>query len=339
MRREPLDPEVPVDPEALAALLDGTLPEHERDEVLERLARSPAEYEAFVEAASVLRDLDDESGAPPVPPASPVAPPDSPPVREIRPARRGLPGAKLWLPLAAVLAGVMVVPGLVTVVRGPGGGAASAPLALLDGAPVVPASGDGSLALVLGQDWDQPGWPVKRGSGDSLTDESGEFRTGVRLADLDAAADARDTPAVQATATELTRMVERVGPDAGSMAEDFEALGMLAANPQSGRDPSAVARAVGEVGEAFRDSPWFGLGIWAGQARLAVLAGRVEFFESQEARKVLAGLADSIEREDTGASVAPHLRALDARIGGRVTPGEMDAIRTSLAAIIRESGG
>jgi len=339
MRREPLDPEVPVDPEALAALLDGTLPAHERDELLERLARSPADYEAFVEAASVLRDLEGGSGAAPAPPAPPLPPPAAPaPVREIRPARRRLPGAKLWLPLAAalaaVLAGVVVVP---WVLRNTGGEARAA-LALLDDAPVAPASGDGSLETVLGRDWNQPGWPVKRGGGETLPARQWEFRIGVRLADLDAARDARDTPAVQATATELTRMVERVGPDAGFRAEDFEALRMLAADPQSGRDPSTGARAVKELGDGFRDSPWFGLGIWVEQARLAALAGRGEFFESQKARKVLSGLADSIQEADAEDSVARHLRDLDVQIRDGVQPGELDEIRTTLTAIMRESG-
>ncbi len=336
MRREPLDPEVPVDPEVLAALLDGTLPPHERDEVLERLSRSPGDYEAFVEAASVLRDLEDGSGAAPVPPAPPTLPPPaSPPVPEIRPVRRRLPGPKLWLPLAAVLAGLLVVP---QVLRNTGGEAQAA-LALLDDAPVVPASGDGSLTRALGQDWDQPGWPVKRGGGESLLKQRWEFRIGVRLAELDAAVDARDAPAMYGAATELSRMMERLGPDAGSVAMDYPGLGTLAADPQSGRDWEAGARAVKELGEGFRDSPWLGLGIWVEQARLASLARRVEFFESQKARKVLAGLADSIEQEDARTSVARHLRDLDSRIGDGVSPGEMDAIRTRLAAIIRESGG
>jgi hypothetical protein len=336
MKREPLDPQVLVDPEALAALLDGTLPEHERDEVLERLARSPGDFEAFVEAARVLRELEDESGAPPAPPAPPpVPPPASPPVREIRPARRGLPGAKLWLPLAAVLAGVLVVPQLLRDT----GGEAQAALALLAGAPVVPGSGDASLTRALGADSDQPGWPVKRGSGDSLTDESWEFRIGVRLADLDAAIDAHDAPAMRAAAVELTRMVERLGPGAGSVAEDYPELGLLAADPRAGGGREAGVRAVEKLGNHFRDSAWLGLGIWVEQARLAALAGRVEHFADSDTRRVLAGLADSIQDEmGTAASVVGLLHDLQKQIGGGVSTSQLEAIRASLTGIVRESG-
>lgn len=327
MRPEPLDPEV------LAALLEGTLPADERDEVLERLAQSPDDYEAFVEAASVLRDLEEDAGAAPVAPPPPPAAPT--PVREIRPARRWFHGPRLWLPLAAILAGVLVVQRVVL-----DDGGARAPVELLERDPLVRSSGSGSLALALGPEWDQPGWSVRRGGGQSLADARRDFRIGVRLADLDAALDAGDAQAVQRVAPELTGMVEQAGPGVGFLAAELQEIAALAAAPGPRRDPAREAGAAAELADLFQDAPWFGLGVWVGQARLAALAGRTDFFEDEAARRVLEGLIEPVAKQPgPGAPVARHLRGLYDRIRDGVSPGELEAIRPALAAIVRESGG
>jgi len=324
VKRERLDPEV------LAALLEGTLPADERDAALERLAHSPDDYEAFVEAASVLRDLEDDAGAAPAtPPATP------PPVRDIRSARRRLPGTRLWLPLAALLAGVLVVQRVVL-----HDGGARTPVALLERDPLVRSSGSGSLAVALGPEWDQPGWSEHRGGGRSLAEQRRDFRIGVRLADLDAALDAGDAQAVQRVAPELVRMLEQVGPRVGFLPEGYQEAAALATAPEPRRDPAWEAGAAAELADLLESSPWFGLGIWVEQARLAALAGRTEFFADAAALEVLDELVDPIRRQPgTGASVARHLRRLRGQIDAGVSPGGMEAIRTTLAAIVRESGG
>lgn len=324
VKREPLDPEV------LAALLEGKLPAGERDEVLERLAQSPDDYEAFVEAASVLRDLEDDAGAAPVPPP-PSTP--SPPVPDIRPARRRLPPAspKLWLPLAAVLAGVLVVSRLGM----PSGEAA--PVALLERDPLVPS---GSLEAALGPDWDRPGWSVRRGGGQSLAGRRRDFRIGVRLAELDAALDAGDARAVRRVAPQLVLVMEQAGADAGLLAEEYEGIAALATAAEPRRDPGREAAAAVRLVDLLDDSPWFGLGVWVEQARLATLAGRTEFFGARDVQGVLDELIDSLAQESgEGASVAGRLRELRDRMRGGVAEGELQAVRAQLAAVVRESGG
>lgn len=328
MRREPLDPEVPVDPEALAALLDGTLPAHERDEVLERLARSPGDYEAFVEAASVLRDLEDESGAAPVP-AAPPPPPStaSPPVREIRPARRGLPGAKLWLPLAAVLAGVLVVPRLL---------ADPAPLELLDGRTLVPTPGDGSLAA-LGQEWSQPGWSVKRGSGRSLVEQHRDFRIGVRLAELDVAFEARDAQAVRRVEPELISLLSQVEAS-GLVLDEYRQIRERASRQGPGGGEEERARALANLSAFLQDSPWFGLGIWLEQARLAALANQPRFFTAS-ASGALEKLTDRVAgQQGEDAPIVQRLRSLRGLVDAVPRHG-LGPVRSALPGIIRESGG
>lgn len=322
VRREPLDPEV------LAALLEGTLSARERGEVLEHLAQSPDDFEAFVEAASVLRDLDDDAGAAPVPPTPPTT---SSPTREIRPARRWLPGPKLWLPLAALLAGVLVVSRVVL------SGGAPTPVALLERDPLVRS---GSLAATLGPDWSQPGWSVQRGGGQSLAEQRRDFRIGVRLAGLDAALDAGDARAVQQVAPQLISLLEEVGPGAGPAARFYRRLNELATQGDPRREPDLEAQAAADLVDALQDSPWFGLGVWVEQARLATLARRTEFFADPDARAVLEDLIESVGRQSgSGARVAGSLRSLESEIRNGVTPDDIEAIRTALAAIIRESGG
>ena len=64
-------PNDPVDPETLAALLDGKLTDEERARVLARLAKSEREYDDLLEAAALAGELDaDPSTSTPVPPVA-----------------------------------------------------------------------------------------------------------------------------------------------------------------------------------------------------------------------------------------------------------------------------
>ncbi len=328
VKRETLDPEV------LAALLEGTLPPHERNEALERLARSPDDYEAFVEAASVLRDLEDDTGTAPVsPPPPPTVPP---PVREIRPPRRWLPEAKLWLPLAAAVACVLVVQRVLL----DDGDAPQTPVALLDRAPLVAAAGSGSLERSLGAGWDQPGWSVRRGGGQSLAEQRRGFRIGVRLAELDAALDAGDAEAVRDVAPDLVALIDQIGSNAGPLVRDYQRISDLATRQEPRREPDLEAESAAELTELFREAPWFGLGVWVEQARLATLAGRTELFDDPAAREALQALMSQVGRQlGPEASIARSLRDLDDRIGDGVTAGELEAIRSALTTLVREAGG
>ncbi|MEW5928433.1 MAG: hypothetical protein AB1941_13275 [Gemmatimonadota bacterium] len=331
MKSEPLDPGGRVDPEVLAALLEGTLPAHERDEVLARLARSPDDYEAFVEAASVLRDLEEESGAAPVPPSPPPpAPGTPPPVREIRPARRRLPGPKLWLPLAAVLAGVMVVPGLL---EDP---ASAAPLELLDGRTLVATPGDGSLAS-LGQEWNQPGWSVKRGGGRSLPEQHRDFRIGVRLAELDVALEAGDAQAVRRVEPELISLLSQVEAS-GLVLDEYRQISERASRQDPDGGEEERARAVANLAAFLQESPWFGLGIWLEQARLAALANQPRFFTAS-ASDALEKLTSRVaEQQGKDAPIVQRLRSLRGLVDA-VPRNGLGPVRSALPGIIRESGG
>ena len=340
-----------IDPETLAALLDGTLPAGERDEVMERLARSPGAFEGFAEAARVLRDLDAEAVAPAsrptdapstlpadAPPAAtaPAPPPSPPSMREIRPARR-FPGAKRWLPLAAVLAAAVLVPRLIS--RGaydPG-----TALVLLDGATLVTAPGDGSLAAGLGPDWDQPGWSVKRGPDDSLADTRLEFRVGVRLTDVEVALDAGDVGAVRAMVDELTWLAGAL-PASTFVVTQYNDIAARATTGARDDDLNEDrAKAASSLAALFADdSPWFPLGVWLEQARLAARSRRTAFFAGTDRRAALEELARQITRvEGADAPIVRHLSEIDTLLADGVTEDELPGLLQRVTAAIREGGG
>ena len=308
-------------PEALAALLDGRLSGEERDAVLRRLASSPDDFEAFAEAARVLRDLEADAAAPPARPAAP--PPPEAPFR-----RRRFPPVKAWLPLAAILAGAVLIPPLLSDRGGAGG-----PLDLLDGASLVASPGDGSLAAALGPDWDQPGWSVTRGNGGARGDERQEFRAGVRMADVEAAFDARDAQAVRRVRPELVGLLRRLGVSSLTV-QEYEAIA-----PGSGPDrENDRARVASRVAESLERSPWFALGVWVEQARLAALANNTGHFD-ERAAELLDELTTRVAQErGQDAPLVGRLRQLHGIVHDGASPDELRSMSVVLGEVMRQSG-
>ena len=309
----------PVDPEALAAFLDGELDPEERATVFERLSRSQGDYEALVEAMRIRRDLEADAGTAP------------PPVKQVTPVRR-LPGVQLWVPLAAVLAGALLVPPLLHQEDG-------APWTLLHGASLVRSRGDGSLAAALGEGWDEPGWSGTRGDRRTLTERQRVFRIGVRLVDLELASGADDARAVRDLAPELASLVAGLGSE-GDIVAEYQEIGSRATGSAALRDLDANrARAAEELADILGNSPWFGLGVWAEQARLAAVANRTEFFDERTTHALDEQIARLVQGRGEGAEVVQSLRGLRRLLDSGASPGELGAIRATLATVILESGG
>ena len=358
-----------VDPEVLAALLDGGLSPAERDEAFARLSRSQGDYETLVEAMRILRDLEADAGAPgdtslrlttaqagagvakhpdvqPERIAAPVEQPDEPqreidqphlhregsppaPEPDIRPYRR-LPSAKVLLPLAAVLAGALLVPRLIRQNDAP-----RSPLGLLDGATLVARPGNGSLTDALGSGWEDPGWSRPRSGSSTLPDERREFRIGVRLVDMDVALDSRDAAAMELVAPELISLIGQIPGGALVMAEYGEVA------RRAGRDPGHTPqseRARAHLADLLRGSSSFELGIWAEQARLAARAEQTAFF-SGSAVRTLDDLTPRIAREQgDDAEVVRRLRAVRRLVDHGVSPQQLVPIRRELVVLFREGG-
>jgi len=304
----------PVDPELVAALLDGALSPADRAQALERLARSPEDYELFVESAALLRDLDaDGAGAPPRPVALPATLPS---MAAVRP-RRWMTPALVGLPLAAVLAGVLVLSGN----RG-----------------VRAEDLLGSVPPVLAPGWDQIPGSSTRGSPESA-EQAREFQIGAYLAQVEIAFDAGDAVAAENVLGELGELLGRL--DGGGATEgEYAALQARTApgTPVDGLESDRV-RARESLVALLRDSPWFELGLWAEQARLATLANQPGFF-SERAVRVLDRLAARVaEERDEEDRLVSHLRKLQRLLADGASPSELRAIRATLTDVMKEVGG
>ena len=167
-----------VDPETMAQLLEGTLGAEERARVMQQLARSPEDYEQFLEASALLRDGEGDKVTPIVP-------------------RRSTRPFRVIVPLLAA-AGIV---GVIFMARG----------------RMPSQSATESLAqhtrgtASFGADWSVPAWSATRGADDQIDSRGRAFRVGVRWADLDLSLRAADTTSARGVASSLSRLVEPVG--------------------------------------------------------------------------------------------------------------------------------
>lgn len=199
-----------IDPETLAAFIDGQLPEDERARVLAVLAESDADLEVLADAAAVVAELEGQAPLADEPaPADPgehrtphAAPPASRPGAEAE--RSAFPLSwRIGLPLAAVLAALALWPALRPGVPAPTTlDWLGTELALLSDAP--PPGGMPELA------WAEP---TRSGEAadlevlDALTGVARAFREGVLMARLGAlpTAERRLAPEYRALLTLLSR--------------------------------------------------------------------------------------------------------------------------------------
>jgi hypothetical protein len=320
-----------IEPEKLAAFLEGRLDARDRAEVADALARSPEAYEIFAEAAAIRADLtrDDAIRA-----HEPVRVRVFRVLRPKGPVQRRAAGWFLWPPLAAaaLLAALLLVPAI-------NGANGTVPIALLDGATLAGERGNGSLERRLGERWTDPGWAVVRGEAATVPETRQAFRLGVRAADYELASDAADLDAVQKVGAELVAMLESL--DGGSaLARDFERITLRAAE---GGDPALMdtdrAAAVSAADALLGNSPAFALGLWVEQARLAASAGVTGFFATDgDAAHALSELVERIDEQpasDRSVAVLDALRAIQAAIAEGVDATGLARVQAHISAVIR----
>lgn len=314
-----------LDPETLAALLDGTLPAEERAAAIDILARSDADFEVMADAAKALEDLEGGGGAN----ASPASADPDHADRDAsltEPEDRWVPGWKLWLPLAAAVVGIVFLPRLLR----------DSELDTLWGDFGVVAARTGPrLESALGPAWETPGWTAVRGTDIVLNSAQRAYRAGAQLAALAVAVRAGDAEAGDRSRSRLVELLEPVegGGLATAALRDW-------LTPTNGGEPGpgAWARTVRAMESVSGSGDWFRLGLWTERSRLAVLAGATELVYSEGAAsdlERLAGHLPAAERERIRTSLDEVLRLLDRE------PAERDpvALRGALERLAREAGG
>ncbi len=277
-----------LDPETLASYLDGRLTPAERERVLEILAESPADYEAMLATAEVMRQVGRDLVV-------------SLPEPRSRFNRR-------WLLVASATVLVTIIASMVSrrVYRADAG----PPRLLAAALDLAPGMGPGSLARRLGPDWVEPAWPVTRGGSPTLPDRATSFRVGARLVDLEVAIHAEDPAPLGRLDEDLARLAGQVS-GGGAVAFRFGALRNAQRDPADPERIRAAAAARSLVGA----SPWFDVGAWVEAARLALLVDRVEFFAPAGPAAgllpgVISGLAGA-PAEPAKAASAAALRAIE----------------------------
>jgi hypothetical protein len=264
----------------LARLLDRTLSEDERGRALAHLAESDDD-EVLGDAAYLLRELEEgaaaddgaevrhsyadetETGR-----AAEVVP-LRPPSTTARPWRRA---PARWLALAAVLAGVLLVP-----------------LALSRSGARDPGDFAGLLASrdagLPDANWvDRPRWPVRRGEGGPSADLPTSARLGALQVALEVAVNARQVEQTNLLSERIALMLNDM-PGSGAVAAAYRDIGARAAEPAETLAPSvAEAR---ESLALFMDEDHFNLGAWAEAAAIAAKRQDAAFFHTRASRKIL----------------------------------------------------
>lgn len=320
-----------LDPETLAAFLEGRLSKEERDQVLRALDESPGDVAWLADASAALSALEPAGGA-----HSHASSGTGQPVDQVAQAR----GRRLRLSLGVGgLAAAAALAMLLLLRPGSRPGAPADVSVLLVGRSLAPARGDGALARALGEGWSSPGWTVWRGSeAGTLTPRQRSTRIGARLADVGVALDAQDRTAAVGALDEVIALladVDAAGPVAAEHARLRTAL-------RSGGVDDSVLRAASAAREHLRSvlaSPWVDLGSWEELARLAAATEQWSFFSADRGGSALDQVVRRLEEGSRGDAVPPAVLRLRARMRAGVRVADSAALRVEVAQAIRESAG
>lgn len=317
-----------VDPETLAAFLDGTLPPGEREQVLTVLARGGEPYEDFMDAAALLGVL-----APELPELQATSAADA---RARRGALFGPQRSRRLRTFAPFLAAAGIA-GIMVVSRGRDGSDAAHVVDVVRTIPGHAPAGPGSVSRALGEDWSRAGWPAVRGGERTAESRARAFRMGVRSAQLELALAMGDGAAVVPSAAAAARLAAGV-EGGGPVAARIEGL----ARSGTAASESERRRTWTELRELAGAPEWFDAGAWTEAARLAALGGRADFFAPggaapEELDRLLAAveILPASERQAAAPIVDP-LRGLRQR---RVaSPADAGALLAILDSVIARGG-
>lgn len=322
-----------IDPELLAAVLDGTATPDEREQVLRLIAGSREAYAEFREATAIREGLHEDVARGEVSavgnPATDLA---ESPSGSGTPSRAGKNRFRYLFPVAMLAAAGVAI---VVVSRQKSGGAERSVVEIAQAMRVEGASGSGSLARTLGADWDVPGWTVTRGVEAQLPTSARAFRAGVRLGQLEISVSASDTVAVSNAARELQSLLR----DVSGSAPVFAQLDVMV-NQQHVLDTvGSRAALASQIKDLIGEAAWFEFGVWIAAAQTAARNGNAVFFQAEGAslatldRLLVPAL---IPRSEGQRQALDALRELG-RNGARGA-GEFGAVRGTLARFARAVG-
>jgi len=286
-----------IDPEQVAALLDGRLDEQRRTELLACIAASEEGLDVLADTAAVLRELegpcdaeDSEGTEPASLPGDGGIIPLHPPFRRRRwPVRR-------WAALAAALAAVALVPVLWSRLHTPDPRDPGRPITLLaeTGVPGLPAG------------WSERPWRLVRGSAASLVPEARAARLGALQVDLELAVGARDSAAASQLVGEIETLLADV-PASGPVMDEYRVVARRIGEP-----PARLAGALAEARTGMAvlaGEERVALGAWAEAGRVAASLRDVAFFRDRATRAAFEWAASLPSLGEPARTAAERIRS------------------------------
>ncbi|MFN7942900.1 MAG: zf-HC2 domain-containing protein [Thermoanaerobaculia bacterium] len=256
-RPSPPRPGAPcLEPEEIAALVEGRLSPAARTRVVEHLADCDECRELLAESLAVAREAGIE-----LPAVEAAAVP-------VHPAAR--PRRATWIP--GTLAAALLIAAALAWFYGPG-----RETGLVGSSAVARLAADPGTRL--GGEWSEPVWSVTRGEGPAYPLPAIAFRLGVRSADLELALARGESErlAARRLAAELAQLAGQI-PLADPVASVYRSLGdrLAAAGPVDRARLARDAAVAADLAREAADPELFDLGRWAESGRLAAVAGQPE---------------------------------------------------------------
>jgi hypothetical protein len=319
-----------IDPEVLAAFLDGTLPASERERLLRAAAKGGAAYEQLIEAQALLYE---GVAAAASPRRAVSALPSATPRVASAGNESGWGRAATWR-LGGLLAAASIA-GILLLQRRDGQPDASPTAATVQ--QVMALAAGTSPDSAFGPGWDQIDWSITRGPSESMEDGVYAFRLGVRFVDLALALSSTDTLAVRTLAQTLAGMAWNA--ETGSpVAARVEALA------EADRRPTAAE--LSSVGDDLRTlaahSAVYDAAVWVESARAGARARQTGFFAPngapvRELRRIIAELEAMQPNEPAPATeVLQALKRVDEQ--SRTSAADVGAIAAMLDSTVTRGG-
>jgi len=290
----------PIDPERIAALIDGRLNADQRAALLAELDASPEAFEAYSDAVAALRDIDGDR------PASIGG--GTPPSGQVsRPFRS-------YAPTIALAAVILI--------------AVALPLARSARSPQLDEPRTLAALLQPTSNSVTPPWSELRGSGDALSPRARGVRIGARIVDLELLARSRDTSATR-VALQVAALLD--GIPAGSLAASAYRSLAVTGTGTGTPSPAALGGAASFAEQVAGDAE-VRAGAWIEAARVAAVQRNESFFQPSRTRDAERGISSL---ENLPASARAALAELSRLLAA--PPRDWPAIENALTALLREA--
>lgn len=294
--------------EEIAALLDGRLEGHEREQVVEHIGQCEACYEVFTET---LRFQEEEA--------------EKGKVIEHPAARRRFVWSAASAVAAAALALIVAVPMWLGM---------QIEVGSIDVGRLADRLAAGTEAAVLETNaYSGDGWSRTRGFGSGLNETQRAFRLGVRTVDLDIALRAGDRQRAERLVQELYDMASDL-PLAEMILVSYDDL---LERLQGGETPESLTERSAAAASLTADAatePYYSLGQWAEAGLLASSAGDRAFLGNRRTRRFLTEL----ELAELPEELHPPLAMIAERLDRGVDESDLPPLAEAFGELV-ELGG